>query len=57
MLQQAENVLPPEEFEYAKALALAFVDENKVEDLEQCDRWRSLQPVNPRTLHPAQPDL
>jgi len=48
MLQQAETTLPKEEFEYAKALALAFLDESKVADLEQYERWRTLEPLDPR---------
>ena len=48
MLEQAEKVLPPEELEYAKALALAFLDENKVADLERYERWRALEPLDPK---------
>jgi hypothetical protein len=48
MLEQAETILPKDEFEYAKALALAFLDESKVADLEQYGRWRILEPLDPR---------
>jgi hypothetical protein len=47
MLEQAEKALPPDEFEYAKALASAFLDESNVADLERFERWRALQPLDP----------
>ena len=47
MLDQAKKVLPPEEFEYAEALARAFLDKSKVSNLEQYERWRTLEPLNP----------
>jgi hypothetical protein len=47
MLEQAEKKLQPEEFEYAKALAAAFLDESKVPLLDQYERWRALEPLNP----------
>ena len=48
MLEQAETTLQKEELEYAKALALAFLDESKVTDLEQYERWRTLESLDPR---------
>nr|MDP2189929.1 AAA family ATPase [Rhodoferax sp.] len=48
MLDQAEKTLSPEEFEYAKALAAAFLDESKVADLERYERWRALEPLDPK---------
>jgi len=54
MLAQAEKVLPPDELEYAKALALAFLDESKVAALERYERWRMLEPLDPiRTERPT----
>jgi hypothetical protein len=47
MLDQAEKVLPPDEFEYAKALALAFVDVSNMAALERYERWRVLEPLDP----------
>ena len=47
MLDQAKKVLSPEEFEYAEALARAFLDESQVANLEQYERWRTLEPLNP----------
>ena len=48
MLTQAEKTLSPEEFDYAKALAVAFLDESKVADLEQNERWVALEPLDPK---------
>ena len=48
MLEQAEQVLPLEDFVYAKALALAFLDESKVADLDRYERWRALEPLDPK---------
>ena len=48
MLAQAEKTLSPEEFEYAKALAVAFLDESKVADLERYQRWVALEPLDPK---------
>jgi Tfp pilus assembly protein PilF/cellulose biosynthesis protein BcsQ len=48
MLEQAEKHLPPDEFDYAKALSRAFLDEGKVAELEQCERWRALVPRDPK---------
>lgn len=47
--KQAEEALPPNEFEYAQALAAALADESKVAALEQYEQWRSVEPkpVNP----------
>ncbi len=47
MLEQAEGVLPPDEFEYAKALGLAFLDESNVAALERYERWRALEALDP----------
>ena len=47
MLKQAANRLSPDELEYAKALALAFLDETKVPELAKFPRWRALEPLNP----------
>jgi len=44
MLEQAAKTVQPAEFEYAKALVAAFLDESKVSHLEQFDRWRALAP-------------
>lgn len=49
MLEKAKKTLPPEEFEYAQALAQAFLDESKVADLEQFERWRDLVAVDPKS--------
>lgn len=48
MLTQAEKTLSPEEFDYAKALAVAFLDESKVADLERYQRWVALEPLDPK---------
>ncbi len=47
MLDQAKKVLSPEEFEYAEALARAFLDESQAANLEQYERWRTLEPLSP----------
>jgi Tfp pilus assembly protein PilF len=47
MLKQAEKLLSPDEFEYAKALAAAFLDEKKVADLAKFPRWQELKPLAP----------
>jgi tetratricopeptide (TPR) repeat protein len=49
MLEMAEKTLQPEESEYAKSLASAFLDESKVPQLEHYDRWRALEPLDPMT--------
>jgi Tfp pilus assembly protein PilF len=48
MLKQAEMKLSSEEFEYAKALALACLDESKVPELDRYERWRNLEPLDPK---------
>lgn len=48
MLKQAEKKLSAEEFAFANALAMAFLDESKVQELEQYERWRKLEPLNPK---------
>ena len=48
MLDQAEKTLSPEEFDYAKALAVAFLEESKVADLERYPQWRALEPLDPK---------
>jgi Tfp pilus assembly protein PilF len=53
MLAQAQRTLQPAEFEYAKALAAAFLDASKVPQLEQYDRWRALEPLDPTSLAKA----
>jgi hypothetical protein len=50
MLAQAEKRLPLEEFEYARALAMAFLHEEKVADLERFERWNALAAVEPKKL-------
>ena len=50
MLEQAEKALEPKELEYAKAMASAFLDESKVSNLEQYDRWRALEPLDPKAI-------
>ena len=48
MLVQAEKNLSLENIEYAKGLASAFLDESKVTDLERFERWRTLEPLDPK---------
>ena len=48
MLEQAKKKFAAEEFEYANALALAFLDESKVPELERYERWRKLEPLDPK---------
>ena len=48
MLAQAEKKASSEEFEYAKALAVAFLDESKVPELDRHERWRKLAPLEPK---------
>jgi Tfp pilus assembly protein PilF len=43
MLKLAEKSLPRAEFEYAKGLAAAFLDESKVTELAKDPRWQALQ--------------
>ena len=47
MLDQAKKILSPEEFEYAEALARAFLDESQVSNLDRYERWRALEPLDP----------
>ncbi len=47
MLDQAKKILSPEEFEYAEALAHAFLDESQVSTLDRYERWRTLEPLDP----------
>ena len=47
MLDQAKKVLSPEEFEYAEALARAFLDESQVSNLDRYERWRTMEPLDP----------
>ena len=45
MLDQAKKILSPEEFEYAEALARAFLDESQVSNLDHYERWRTVEPL------------
>ncbi|MCP5449411.1 MAG: tetratricopeptide repeat protein [Gammaproteobacteria bacterium] len=47
MLDQAKKILSPEEFEYAEALARAFLNESQVSNLDRYERWRTLEPLDP----------
>ncbi len=47
MLDQAAKILSADEFHYAKALASAFLDETKLPDLNEIDRWRAVEPLDP----------
>ena len=49
MLEQAAKTLSPEENVHAKALALAFLDESKAPSLDRYERWRALEPRDPRS--------
>jgi len=53
MLEQAAKTLSAPELEYAKGLALAFLDETKVAGLERYERWRTLEPLDPSAAVPA----
>ncbi len=44
MLAQAEKILSPDEFTFAKALADAFLDETKVPLLEEFAQWQAIEP-------------
>ena len=48
MLQQAKKLVTPEELEYAKALAAAFLGEVKVADLARYPQWQALEPLDPK---------
>ena len=52
MLEQTETKLSSEEFEYAKALAQAFLDASKVPELDRYERWRKLEPLDPKAQTP-----
>ena len=52
MLEQAGKKLSSEELEYANALALAFLDENKVPELDRFERWRKIEPLDPKSQTP-----
>ena len=47
MLDQAKKILSPEGFEYAEALAHAFLDESQVSNLDRYERWRTVEPLDP----------
>ncbi|HEX9621897.1 MAG TPA: tetratricopeptide repeat protein [Polyangiaceae bacterium] len=47
MLEQAAKVLPPEDMDYAKALAAAFLDERKMKHLDKYERWQTLEARDP----------
>jgi hypothetical protein len=53
MLEQAGKTLSPEELDYAKAMASAYLDASKVADLERFERWRALEPLTPVELAKA----
>ncbi len=52
MLAAAEEKLESADFEYAKALADAFLDEAKVPALEKFPRWKKLKPLDPARVNP-----
>ena len=51
ILAQAKKKLKTADFNYAKALAEAFLDESKVPDLERRARWKKLQPIDPALVN------
>lgn len=51
MLSQARKKLKPTYYNYAKALAAAFLDESQVPALEKYSRWRKLQPLDPALVN------
>jgi len=53
MLTQADKLLSPEDREYARALAAAFLDERKVVDLKKYPRWEALESLAP-SAQPAE---
>ncbi|MBI4324223.1 MAG: tetratricopeptide repeat protein, partial [Chloroflexi bacterium] len=54
MLEQAKKKLSSEELEYGKALASAFLDQSRVPELERYERWRKLEPLDPKgQMQPA----
>jgi cellulose biosynthesis protein BcsQ len=52
MLERAHKVLSADEFAYAQALAAAFLDAEKVADLESFPRWTALEPLTPGLRKP-----
>ena len=48
MLEQAEKALPAAELEYAKALASAYLDEDRAAHFDRCERWCALEPLDPK---------
>lgn len=48
VLDQAKKVLSAGELEYAEALARAFLNESQVTNLERYERWRALEPLDPK---------
>lgn len=48
ILKQAEKLMSPDEFQYARALADAFLDESKVAELAKYPRWQALEPIDPK---------
>ena len=52
MLAVADKKLQPADFEYAKALAAAFLDESRVSTLEKLPRWKKLKPLDPALVNP-----
>jgi Tfp pilus assembly protein PilF len=55
MLRQAEKKLSSGELEYAKALALAYLHESKLPELERHERWRKLEPLDPKSQETITP--
>ncbi len=47
MLLVAKEKLDPQDFDYSQALAVAFLDDTKVADLERFPRWQNLRPLYP----------
>ena len=52
MLAVAKKKLTAEEFDYAKALADAFLDESNIPALEKFPRWKKLKPLDPALVSP-----
>ena len=57
MLEKAEKELKPADFNYAKALAAAFLEESAVLALEEFPRWKKLKPLDPVFVYPDGSDL
>ena len=51
LLAVAEQKLMPADFNYAKALAAAFLDESAVTGLEKIPRWKKLEPLDPALVN------